>query len=321
MIALRPILLLLLGSGLLLGLPMAHAQQVEAQLDTNAIRIGEQFNLTLSVEAPVGSEVVFPETGENLLIKEIEVLERMPADSVVEGNLKKVTQRLRLTSFDSGYHAIPPLYIKIVDPETGEMDSAATQAMLMEVQTVAVDTAQPIKDIVAPFEAPLTFEEVWPWIMAGLLFLVGGFIVWQALRRAKLKKLNPKPKEAKKPIIPPHVKALESLQKLQKEELWQQGQHKAYQSELTEILRQYIEDRYQIPALEQTSEEILAAFQVKRILPNQLFEQLTGVLRLADMVKFAKYLPVGQEHEKSFEAAKGFVEQTIPQPEPEKQLS
>jgi hypothetical protein len=87
----------------------AQYLEVRTTLDTNQIRIGEVFHLDMEVSQPPQIRVNLPVPQEDTLIDKIEILETYPPDSTWEGEILKIRQRLKLTSFDSGLYAIPPL--------------------------------------------------------------------------------------------------------------------------------------------------------------------------------------------------------------------
>ena len=115
--------------------------------------------------------------------------------------------------------------------------------------------------------------------------------------------------EVKKDKRPAHIIALEQLQKLTTEQLWQQGKVKLYYTELTDILRQYIENRYHIPALEQVTHQIIKDMKNASVSEQSLM-QFKEILELADLVKFAKAEPLQNENELCLKNALEFVEKT-----------
>src|SRR5476651_1196295 len=127
-----------------------------------------------------------------------------------------------------------------------------------------------------------------------------------------IKKRRKKIEEAKpefKPFIPPDVEAINQLNALREQKLWQKDQIKEYHSELTEVIRQYLEKRYGIKAHEQTSDEIFAALRYMDI-EDDSRNQLRQILLLADLAKFAKQKPLPAENEQSMENAIAFVMHT-----------
>jgi hypothetical protein len=119
-----------------------------------------------------------------------------------------------------------------------------------------------------------------------------------------------------KPIIrkPAYEIAMSAFSELEQKQLWQKNQVKLYYSELTDILRVYIQHRWMLPAMELTSDEILAHGFIQQV-DKQFQDELAYVLRLADLVKFAKVIPHNSEHELSFKNAMAFVERTTPEQE------
>jgi hypothetical protein len=111
-------------------------------------------------------------------------------------------------------------------------------------------------------------------------------------------------------IEPAHVIALRNLDLLKEAKLWQQGQVKQYYTNLTDIIRIYIEQRFEVPAMEQTSDEILASLRKIAIEDESCFAALKEILLLADLVKFAKALPLPNENESNILNAYLFVNHT-----------
>src|ERR1051325_9077619 len=281
-----------------------------ATLDTNAILIGQQTKLKLKVEYKTDQgelKIEFPKIADTI-IKQIEVVSRSKVEKYVpdSSDMTRMAQEqtLIVTSFDSGYYAIPPFKF-IVNGDTSK--AAETEALLLSVNTVAIDTTKNIKDIKPPIEVPFSWKEYLPyvyWGLGGLAVLAGIILLvryYQKKRKAKA--IVP---EIIIPKIPPHVTALERLEKLKEEKLWQQGKLKQYHSEISEILRQYIEHRFYIPAMEQVTDEILYAFRTADA-PEEQKMKLRHTLILADLVKFAKELPLPNENEQSWMNAYEFV--------------
>jgi hypothetical protein len=106
------------------------------------------------------------------------------------------------------------------------------------------------------------------------------------------------------------------LEKLRAKKLWQTGKIKDYHTELTDILRKYFEDRFHIMAMESTTAEILEDLEAKTLIAKENREVLSRILLMADLVKFAKYLPLPEEHDHSMEYAVDFINKTYSTPEP-----
>ena len=159
-----------------------------------------------------------------------------------------------------------------------------------------------------PYKAPLTFREIVPYLGIGLgVLIIVAFLIYYFVKRKKNEPVfvrKPKPKE------PPHIIAYRELDRLKKEKFWQKNLIKKYHSEVTEVVRTYIEDRFYIRAMEQTSNEILASFKQTQFIDSILFDALKKMLQLADMVKFAKAIPLADENEQSLKEAYMFIDKT-----------
>jgi hypothetical protein len=103
--------------------------------------------------------------------------------------------------------------------------------------------------------------------------------------------------------------ALEALRKLRESDLLATGQIKAFYIELSEIVRRYIEGRYFVPALELTTGELMDDLKQVTLEPDAR-DMLRDLLELSDLVKFAKYAPASEEHERAPQLAESFVETT-----------
>ncbi|MBN2682213.1 MAG: hypothetical protein JXR58_06865 [Bacteroidales bacterium] len=112
------------------------------------------------------------------------------------------------------------------------------------------------------------------------------------------------------PLEPAHIIAFRDLNDLKEKKLWQAGKVKEFHSRLTEILRRYMEQRYGIMALEQTTYEILQSIAKEKILNKQEKAILKEILELADLVKFAKFTPIPDENDRSLRNSYQFVEKT-----------
>lgn len=294
-------------------MPGGFAQEaaVTAKLDTNAMLIGDHVGVTLKYTGPANSQVLWPFLPDTIL-QYITVIGRGKVDTAYAPDKKTVTysQELNITCFDSGFYTIPSIPFRYrVLPDTTTRE-ATTTMMLLAVHTVKVDTAQAIKPIIGPLKIPLTFREMLPWILLGLaaFLLVAGVIWYLKKRRKKEPVFQLKPVA----VMPPHEKALHELEKLRLKKLWQSGQVKQYHSELTEILRRYIEERFLVPALEQTSAEISGSLLNHAGCSDDALDRLMRLLILADMVKFARAQPVATENDQSFSDGVEFVRQTTP---------
>ncbi len=297
----------------------AFAQDIkpEMELDKDLILIGQQANIDLSVTYRVDQgqqgSVQWPAVGDTLT-QHLEVVHDSGVDTILPNKendpyLFKQTRTITITSWDSGYWAVPPFRFVI------NGDTTETEAMLITVNTVQVDTAGAIKDIKEIYEVPYSWKdwlrENWPWVAGGAAALAAltTFVIWLVRRKRKPGQV----KTTVEPEKPAHVRALLALDHLDKKKLWQQGFVKDYQSGVTDIIRGYIEERFGVPAMESTTDELIAALRLSSMNAAQR-EQLANLLRMADMVKFAKWTPLPTENEQLMIGAVKLVQQTTESP-------
>lgn len=260
--------------------------QLKVQLDTNAILIGEQAQLQLQMTLPQGQTALFPQLNDTLTAL-IPIVKHSPIDTILNESTQEIRlqQALTITAFDTGYLRIPPLPFGLQSQGDSSWQILHSKSLLLNVFTVAVDTTQDIKPIVMPLQQGYSLQEFWPWILMalGLLLLATG--LWFYWRRRQ-GKASPFAKKAK-PLLPPHTEAIEALEQLRHQKLWQRNLLKAYYTELTDITRHYIERRYNIMAMEMTSDEVMEALQDKTQ-NKEALDKLSSTFMIADLVKFAK---------------------------------
>ena len=275
------LLLLLLSTAV-----FAQQKQVVTSIDTIKNKIGAEFKLSIKTTVDTSSKVIFPKL-KNL--GALEVIQSYPIDTVKMDGQYELIKKYGLTQFDSGRYVVPRIKIFI------DSKPFMTDSLLVEVANVQVDTLKQkmydIKDI-AP--ADNSIGDWWKYLLIVALILgIGAFIYWFIKKRQE-KKLR---QEIYKTPI---EKATSLLDTLEKKELWQKGEVKAYYSELTDIARNYIEEAIEIPAMESTTSELIqglraASVKKKMTLSQEIIENLERVLKQADLVKFAKSKPLDFE--------------------------
>ena len=287
---------------------MAQKVTVKASIDSTHILIGDQLKLLLEIEKPKGLNIQFPQVPDTFSSK-IEVVRRSKIDTIKLGdkNRERLTQSLFITSFDSGMHQIPPFYFKLKDGKM--LDSAATRVLAFQVHGMKIDTAKGPVDIKVPYSAPVSLKEVTPYILgiiliAAILFFIFYYIRWK-------KKNVPLFRKTEKPAEPAHIIALRELDRIKAQKLWQQERIKQYYSEVADTIRTYIQNRFEVPAMEQTSTETIGIFkQTRDLVDENSLDQLQHILSLADLVKFAKYTPLPDDNNLTLMNAYFFVNQT-----------
>ncbi len=293
----------------LFSISMASGQEIKLQaaIERDSIWLGDQIKLLLVAEKPSGVKIDFPQTRDTIA-GNVEILKRSFIDSTALDNARlQLKQAYIITCFDSGPHFIPPFYFKV--QQNGSTDSLKTNSLTLFVKVPDVDLKKGIADIKKPFEAPVTFKEIAPWVLG--IILAGAIIfliVYMISRRRKNLPLFQRPE---KPRLPAHIIAFQDLEKLKEEQLWQHDKIKDYYTRLTDILRVYVEDRFNISAMEQTTYEILLEFRERKLLTDShSYDSLKDILQLADLVKFAKLSPLPDDNHKCFDEAWQFVEHT-----------
>lgn len=280
---------------------------VRATLDSNVIKIGGQVNMQLEVKHDTAIKVVFPEL--KVLGEKVEVVKASPVTIAKEGKTAISSQNITVTSFDSGHYQLPPVPISY----NKGRDTAFSSALALSVGTVGIDTAgvlAPIKDIM---REPLSFrEDVMPYLLVvlgiGALSLLIFFLYQRYTNRTLVKKIEPEPIQ-----LPAHVIAFRKLDELEDKRLWEKGAIKPYQSELTHIVREYLENRYDVVALETTTEEIIKQIN-QTDMATASKTKLRQMLELADLVKFAKVEPPSEQHKVAMNDAKEIIEVTKKMP-------
>ena len=299
----RYILLLLV---LFLLHPSVKAQQITSSIEPQKIFMGEPVQLVFDIKYPDSLKLEMPVFNEQIS-PVIEILNHGQTDSLeaAEQSQKHFRRSLTVTSWEEGFHPIEPIIFRFLSAtDTLEAES---EPLLLEVDEFLIDEYTELKDIKTIISAPVTFREVLPWALGSIALAL---VITALLLYLRRRKTVEKPATIwEKPDIPAHIAAISSLEKLKARKLWQQGKIKEYHSELTDILRHYIEKRFNINAMEMTSSEVMESFRSEQI-SKESEEILRECLQLADLVKFAKHAPGGQENEKSLESAFEFVNLT-----------
>jgi len=277
---------------------------VGAKLDKTKIALGDQTILRLSAVTPVKSLVRFPLLSDTISSK-VQIVEIGRTDTLTDKNNPSVhtlSMSYTITSFDAGMHMIPELEFETA---TGKLK---TDALPLEVSAVQVDTTKAIYDIKQPIAVSYSFmdwlRDNWYWVASGIASLLLLAVFAYYLKKRKV--LVPEVQRLKEPALPLHVLTANKLNALKEQKLWQMGMVKEYYVELSDILREYLEQRYGIKALEQTSDEIFIS-TARLEIPDQNRNQLRQLLILADLVKFAKASPGALDNEQSMENALNFV--------------
>ena len=280
---------------------------ISTSISRDTILIGDQVEWRSGkISIPAGGKFIYSKPGRNLS-KSVEIIDSLRLDTLsVRNGFTDIELKAIITSFDSGSHVVPSFefYLERAD---GQIDTLYYSIPTLEVNTIQIDTLTFVPfDIKKQMNYPLTFWEVSRWgLLAlgiiGLIYLI--YIVIRNIRENKTLLGRPIVKD------PPHIIALRELEHLRKKKGWEKDQ-KQYYTELTDVLRKYIEGVFDIQAMEQTSAEIIADLSCKNI-DKREFEELKELFNLSDLVKFAKYTASPQEGEAAIPVAVRFVNSTF----------
>lgn len=293
---------------------MGQTSKATAKLDSTKILIGDYLKVHLEIATPKGTSIIFPKINAQTF-EEIETpfdwIENSKIDTLLTQDLQIFKQTITITAFDSGHYIIPSIPIFTVDSQL----LAESNLLEFTVTTIAVDTTAAYKDIKGNLTTPLSLHEIWLYFKKyGFLILIltalTGMIIYMIIKYySKRKKKSVVQTVKQAPKIKPHITALKALENLRKKKLWEQGKVKEYYSELTEIIRIYLEDRWEVYAMEMVSSEILDALRSLEINEQDL-DQLNKLFSISDLVKFAKWDPLPTDHDMAFKSAKEFIEKT-----------
>ena len=276
---------------------------VSAAIDSTTLMLGDQTDLHLQVTHEASEQVQMPVFGETLQ-PGIEIVDRTIVDTLKlsDGRLQ-LNQYLTLTSFKDSLFSIDPIAV-VSGGDTFWTDPLA----LNIVQPFEVDTTLAITDIKDIERAPIWWWGIIRWILlaiglAGLA--VGGWYAWQWYQKNR----KPEEEEVNPELLRPADEvALEKLDAIKAQKIWKDGKVKEYQTDLTDVVREYIGRRFDVQSTEKTSDETLRA--MKPLIEKDLYSKLSKMLQLADLVKFAKWHTTPDENESALTTAYEFVNET-----------
>ena len=299
----------------------AQRVSVQATVQPSEILIGERALINLQVIAPKETEILFP-VYQDSIVGGLEVLSMGNPDTTITDNVRTINMKYLVTSFDSTLYFIPSMPVsdgidtimsnsfglKVTAPELKDSTLAYLEKM-NSGETDSIDFEQlQLSDIKPIQKLPFSWKDflglLWIPLIILLLLAIVGAIIYFIIRRNKKGYFFTPP-----PVLPPHVRAMNSLEKIKAEKIWQQERYKEFYTQLTDVLRRYMSERYGINSLEMTTGEILSIIRNKSE-EDSVYENLKQVLIVADLVKFAKYKPFTNENDLSLMNAYFFVNQT-----------
>ncbi|MEL6391402.1 MAG: hypothetical protein AAFR97_01545 [Bacteroidota bacterium] len=275
----------------------------------SSIQLGDQTRISLTISAPAGTDL--QETKHQILGESdgLELVQRIPRSQSASDPTLIVHEEYVLTSFTPGVFLVPALSLEYQLPD-GTRGEAASESKSLTVTAIPVEGNEeisPIKDI---YREPIRITDFWlPLLIFALLF--AGLVYWLRRRGLLGQGRSRRPAE----VLPPHQTALVQLERLVKDKPWLDGRVGDYYERLSDVLRQYLNGRYDMAALKQTTAEIEGALELHQDIDGQTRHQLVELLRLSDMVKFADQLPVSEDHGIWISELSSFVRATMPKAE------
>ncbi|MDT7829037.1 hypothetical protein RQM65_10215 [Pricia sp. S334] len=298
---------------LLFSVSIGFSQKVPSitsRTDTTDIKIGEQVNFTVTVEADSTAQVIFPE---GQTFSPLETVEAFATDTTRKQARMTLQKTYALTQFDSGAYNLPAQRIEV----NGK--AFFTDSTVVNVANVPVDTlTQKMYDIKPLMEVEKSRTELWFWVLGILLGLavVAGLLYWFVFRK------KPLSEEEKVALLPAYDRALLELKKLENSKYLIQEEYKEYYSELTDIVRSYLEEDVNVSAMESTTDELITKLELRRDagelrLEDDTLKQFKRILQTADLVKFARSRPessIARNDRKSIEEIVTKTHDALPEP-------
>lgn len=285
----------------------ADAPVVTARFVPDSVLIGDQYWLEVQIEKDIMQVVEFPDFPSGTIAGDMEILQETQTDTLLrDGRTVTIGKKYLLTCFEPGIYRTYPFPMMYVDKNIIDTIWSA-DSLEMVVQTFQIDTlTQTIHDIKLPMKAPVRFGEFGGYLLFAWMIAVFVVALRMALRnREGVHALRRAPVADR----PPHEIAIAKLEELDSHKLWQSGRFKQYYTGVTDILREYIELRYGVQAMEMTSSDILGSVK-EPVGDTVAMGRLSDVMLTADLVKFAKYTPDAEKNEKIYFEAYYFIEET-----------
>lgn len=288
----------------LIGRAVAQSVTVDATIDSLQILIGEQAKIKLQVSLDANKRAIFP-VYTDTLIRGVEIIDVAKPDTQLlnDGRRSLITQEYTVTSFDSALYYLPPMKV-IVDNRP-----YLSKALALKVYSIPVDTLHP-DQFFGPktvMQAPFAWEDWYVAIACVLLFVPLLLLLIYLVKRIRdnkpiIRKVKVEPK------LPPHQLAIQEIERIKNEKVWQKGLSKEYYTELTDAIRTYIKDRFGFNALEMTSSEIIDSLLEMK--DKEAIKDLRELFQTADLVKFAKHNPMMNENDANLINAIDFINET-----------
>lgn len=281
-----------------------HAQEfkVSASVDSSDYLIGDYIRYDLHIQSPVTNTFNWPVI--DSIGGKLVTISVSGVDTLLQNGVYALHQQIVFSGYDSGIFNIHPVYVEYKKQGDTSQYIAISDSIQILIHTIPVDTTlaiKPIKENISVIVPDYTLY----FIIGGIVVLA--FIVFLIYRYIKKRKLAPKTE--KPTLITLYNYTMQKLQELENKKLWQQDAYKNYYSELTDILREYLDIRFDLQTMESTTDEIMEQAMQAGI-SEELLSKLKFILTTGDLAKFAKSKPLASENTQSLQYAQQLVEAT-----------
>lgn len=286
-------------SFLLIGIQVLHSQNVSSSVTPNSILIGDHMNLEIKADN-VSSSLIFPSINDTSM-GNFRLVEALKADTLYSGTKTSILKKYIITCFEDSIQTFPALTFY-----DGVSTTYSTNPIKIQVNSINIDSAKDVKPIKGIIQVPLTKKEIFSYLFISFI-LLGLVILFYLIYVKWIRKEALFDKE--KPQDPPHIVALKSLKEIETAQLWQKGSIKEYYDRVSDTIRLYLEKRFGIKALEQTTSQIISSINQLE-LPESLYSNIVEILNLADLAKFAKEQPEKSSNEAILKHSYSFIQNT-----------
>lgn len=285
----------------------AQTISVAVSTDTTVYQVGDYITLTIEARYDKNISIKLPPVKDS--IKVLDYIQTLPVDKKeVDGKIVEY-HKFIFSKYDSAQVTIPSLNIEYSEGQNGEKKFLATTPITITINKLQVNPQEDIRDVKEPYTIPLPWWIILLAVVGTVGLAIGGYYLYKYLKKRKEGKVEIKPEV----IIPPYDIALAKLDELGQKKLWQNGKVKEFHSEVTEIVREYFEKRFNFRALEMPSSEILPVLSYLEE-GKVIVETADKFFSNADLVKFAKFEPMPHINDEMMTQAYEMVKLTIPAP-------
>ncbi len=285
----------------------SFAQNITAKASTDKsdYQVGDYIHYTIRVDYSKGMKVYPPFIKDSL--NNVSIIKKENPAVEEKNGTETATYNYILSGYDSTGVTIPSIPVLYQAAGDTTMHYALTNPVSFTVRTLKVNPNGEIRDVKDPITIPLNWWWIAFWIFLVLVIAAAAYYFYNRYKKKKAG-MEPLRKVVK---LPAHTIALNALHELEDKKLWQNGKVKEYHSEITEIIRRYFEERFNLPALELTTSEAVEMLKLRRE-TGPILDLTYNFLSNADMVKFAKFVPLSSVNEEMLKQAYEVVHKTIP---------